>query len=133
MSDDPKAQITLRDSDSSPILSGSQTSLVARGRRELADLALQTHTLLQTRKRAEKGDAAAQYELCWLITKQEGSEAETEATMWLRRAAEQGHPKAQFFVGLLLFIWEGAEAQQNSEAAVWFRKAAEQGVAGAQW
>ena len=133
MSDDPKAQIALRAPASSPILSGSQVSLVARGRRELADLALQAQILAQTKLLAEQGHAAAQYELCWLIAKQEGSEAETEAAMWLRSAADQGHPKAQLFVGLLLFTWEGPDAQQNSEAAEWFRKAAEQGVAGAQW
>jgi len=138
MSEDPKVQIALRARDSSPILSGSPDSLVARGRRELADLALQTQTLAQTRLRAEQGDAAAQYELCWLITRQEESEGEAEADMWLRKAAGQGHPKAQYCVGILLFLnssfqTEGLDAKRNSEAAVWFRKAAEQGYACAQY
>ena len=132
MHDNPKAQITLRDGDSSPILSGSAADLVARGRKELADLARRAQTLLQTRKRAEQGDAAAQYELSLKMA--EDSEAASESLMWLGRAVDQGYAKAQYILGRMWLSAPFGESETaESEAAVWFRKAAEQGYAHAQY
>jgi hypothetical protein len=54
-----------------------------------------------------------------------------EAACWYRKAADQGHAKAQHDLGLLRDAGEGVP-QDRAEAARWFRKAAEQGLAGAQ-
>lgn len=50
------------------------------------------------------------------------------AAYWYRKAAEQGHVKAQVNLGGLYFDGEGV-AQDYAEAARWFRKAAEDGAA----
>jgi TPR repeat protein len=46
--------------------------------------------------------------------------------------AEQGHPKAQFNLGLMYYSGQGVP-QNNAEALKWFHKAAEQEHAGAQY
>ena len=56
----------------------------------------------------------------------------TEATKWIRKAAEQGHPDAQFLLGTCYENGEGVP-QNHTEAAKWFRKAADQGYALAQF
>jgi len=48
------------------------------------------------------------------------------------RLAEQGHAKAQYFLGFLYAEGEGVP-QDKAEAARWYRKAAEQGYAEAQF
>lgn len=48
------------------------------------------------------------------------------------KAAEQGHAKAQFNLGLKYFTGQGF-LQDNKQALVWFSKAAEQGDAEAQY
>jgi len=48
------------------------------------------------------------------------------AMKWLRKAAEQGHAGAQFWVGTLYKGGNGV-TQDYAEAVKWFRKAAEQG------
>ena len=48
-----------------------------------------------------------------------------------RKAAEQGHPRAQYNLGVLYANGQGVP-QDFTEAAKWFRKAAEQGYAPAQ-
>jgi TPR repeat protein len=54
-----------------------------------------------------------------------------EAVKWNRRAAEQGHAKAQYNVG---FSYENGQGvlQDYAEAVKWYRRAAEQGQADAQ-
>ena len=51
-----------------------------------------------------------------------------EAAKWLRKAAEQGHARAQFNLGVAHSNGEGVP-KDYQEAAKWFRKAAEQGLA----
>lgn len=49
-----------------------------------------------------------------------------EAAKWYRRAAEQGHAKAQFAAGNLYLGGVGVKADM-AEARRWLQKAAEQG------
>ena len=53
------------------------------------------------------------------------------AARWCRKAAEQGHPLAQYNLARLLRKGEGV-AKDQAEAVVWLRKASEQGLAEAQ-
>jgi TPR repeat protein len=55
-----------------------------------------------------------------------------EARKWYRLAADQGHPRAQFFLGAL--FEDGHDIAPNIESALsWYRKSAEQGLADAQY
>ena len=53
------------------------------------------------------------------------------AANWYRKAADRGHPEAQFCLGRMFWRGEGV-AQNFAEALQWFRKAADQGLANAQ-
>jgi TPR repeat protein len=55
-----------------------------------------------------------------------------EATAWWRKAAEQGHAKAQYRLGLAYASGEGIP-KDLAEAAIWYRKAADQGHLNAQY
>ena len=55
-----------------------------------------------------------------------------EAVKWFRKAAEQGHAKAQFNLGLCYDEGNGV-TKDPVEAVKWYRKAAEQGDAKAQY
>jgi hypothetical protein len=55
-----------------------------------------------------------------------------EAVRWCRKAAEQGHPGAQFQLGVMYEMGLGV-TQDWAEAVRWYRKAAEQGDAHAQF
>jgi TPR repeat protein len=49
----------------------------------------------------------------------------------IRKAADQGHAKAQYNLGVMYEKGEGVQ-QNYSEALKWYKKAADQGHAGAQ-
>ncbi|MEO5349232.1 MAG: DUF1566 domain-containing protein [Magnetococcus sp. YQC-3] len=53
-----------------------------------------------------------------------------KAEQWLRKAAEQGHARAQYQLGRLYDKGQGV-TQDYPGAAAWYRKAAEQGIAAA--
>ena len=85
-----------------------------------------------TRKRAEAGDAQAQFDLGCLYDSGDGVNMDRQqAATWYRKAAEQGHAKAQYEIGLLYYSGEGV-AKSPEQAVAWFRKAAVQGHANAQ-
>lgn len=89
-----------------------------------------SQTLAALRKRAEAGDAEAQYQLFLRYEKENGAvEARAEAVGWLRKAAEAGLPIAQVSLGLLYREGKREVAMNLEEAVQWFRKAAEQGNA----
>ena len=56
----------------------------------------------------------------------------TEAVKWYKRAAEQGHVKAQHYLGRLYEDGNGV-SKDLSEALRWYKKAADQGYDHAQW
>ena len=81
----------------------------------------------EIQKKAEQGDAEAQFDLGLLYYNGEGVEqSRTKAAEWCRLAAEQGHAKAQFNLGVSYDNGVGVE-QNRAEAAKWYRLAAEQG------
>ena len=55
----------------------------------------------------------------------------TEAMEWWRKAAKQGHEKAQFALGLMYQTGKGVKVD-DTESVKWYRKAAEQGNEDAQ-
>ena len=61
--------------------------------------------------------------MCW-----ESGDYE-ETVKWWRRAAEQGHAKAQYYLGDMYENGRGA-SQDCEEAAKWYRKAEENGFWG---
>lgn len=82
------------------------------------------------REDAANGDPEAQYKLGVAFFNGRGVEKDLpEAARWYESAAEQGHAKAQFNLGLLLLQGEGDIRKDEAGAAKWFRKAAEQGHA----
>ena len=92
------------------------------------------------RKKAESGDAAAQFDLAQFYER-EASKARSErrtlrdqkqAFDWYTRSAEQGFSKSQFNLGRVYFHGHGV-AQDKDLAVGWQIKAAEQGLAEAQY
>ncbi len=83
---------------------------------------------------AEQGDAEAQCNLGETYYFGKGVLQDyKEAAEWFRKAAEQGHAHAQYWLGFMYSVYysEGV-SYDYKEAAEWFRKAAEQGDAEAQ-
>jgi uncharacterized protein len=54
------------------------------------------------------------------------------ASLWNRKAAEQGHATAQYYLGREYYTGQGVE-KDLAEAVKWFSKAAEQGNQDARW
>jgi hypothetical protein len=84
------------------------------------------------RVKADKGDAAAQYDLA--VRYATGNEAPkdlTTAVSWYRQAAEQGHAEAMFALGRALAKGEGVP-RDPAGGLHWYLKAAEQGHRAAQ-
>jgi TPR repeat protein len=78
-------------------------------------------------KRAEAGDADAQFNLGEAYAKGEGAHVDiVELMKWYRLAADQNHAKAQYMLGVLYAYGLGVPEDQ-AEAAKWYRLAAEQG------
>ncbi len=110
------------------------------------DIEVGTDSLTQA---AECGDAEAQYRLGRMHSRSEnilkhmlkrrdsnGEEALQEyyaqAVQWYRRAAEQGHVKSQYHLGLMYDLGLGV-SEDGAQAVQWFRRAAEQGYVEAQY
>ena len=85
------------------------------------------------RKKAEQGDAGAQYDLGLMYNNGQGvAQDYKEAVKWYKHSAEQGHAEAQNALGIVYANGQSV-AQDYEEAAKWYRKAAEQGVVNAQY
>jgi len=92
------------------------------------------------RKKAESGDAAAQFELAQYYEREANKARSERRTLrdqkqafdWYTRSAEQGFSKAQFNLGRVYFHGHGV-AQDKDLAVEWQIKAAEQGLAEAQY
>lgn len=84
-------------------------------------------------KKAERGDASAQFELGFYYEKGQGViQSYKKAVEWYKKSAEQGYAKAQNNLGLCYKNGEGVE-QDYKKAVFWYRKSAEQGNAKAQF
>ena len=89
----------------------------------------QRKLFLETKVKAEKGDAAAQNRLGAFYESGDGvPKDDAEAVKWYRKAADQGDADAQFNLGFMYAKGEGV-AKDDAEAVKWYRKAAEQGNA----
>jgi serine/threonine protein kinase len=85
--------------------------------------------LTELKKRAESGDAIAQYQLGRAFEKGRGVDRDdVEAVRWLQSSADQGNAHAQVDLGVAYCTGRGV-TQNYSEGSNWFRKAAEQGDA----
>ncbi|MCJ7601185.1 MAG: sel1 repeat family protein [Desulfobulbaceae bacterium] len=67
-----------------------------------------------------------------LLLAQQVSDEYSDAIIWYRQRAEQGHADAQYYLGLMYALGKGLP-RDYKKAAMWFRKAAEQGYADAQF
>ena len=83
-------------------------------------------------RKAEQGDAEAQFNLGECHRKGEGVEQNLkQAVNWYQKAAKQGNAKAQCHLGICYYI--GTVVVLNYKQAVyWLQKAAEQGIVEAQ-
>ena len=94
---------------------------------------LQTTTAIDAmnnlRSQAEKGDAAAQYELGVRLADGRDLDRDTKtAIIWLEKAAKSGLAPAQYRLGALYREGKGVTAN-NTRAQEWFKKAAQSGNA----
>jgi len=82
-----------------------------------------------TRMAAEQGHVNAMVDMAKLIlfyqSKGISDAANVQAAPWCQRAAERGHPEAQFMIGMMHFSGAGA-AQDNVRAYMWWILAASQ-------
>jgi hypothetical protein len=92
------------------------------------------------RKKAESGDAAAQFELAqYYVSEADKARSQRRALRdqkrafdWYSRSAEQGFAEAQFNLGRMYVLGQGVD-QNKSQGVDWQVKAAEQGLAEAQF
>src|SRR5262249_40874166 len=89
--------------------------------------------LAELRRKAEHGDAIAQFNLGHRQALGEGLPKNlSEAAKWLRKAATQGHAPAQYEIGMLL-VNGHATPTESGEAVRWIRMAANQTHPGAEF
>lgn len=81
------------------------------------------------RARAQAGDVIAQFSLGEMLYY--GGEDTAQALDWIRRAAAQHYPAAEFHLGQVYEFGLGV-SQSDSDALAWYRRAAEHGNAPAQ-
>ncbi len=92
---------------------------------------LSSDEISDLQKKADSGDAAAQYALGRAYEHGNGVPLRVDqAAIWYRKAAEQGNEKAQNSLAVLYWFGEGVE-RDKTEAVRWYRKAARQGNADA--
>jgi TPR repeat protein len=82
----------------------------------------------ETATLAERGDAAAQYELGRMYQGGRGvTQDNRKAVEWYRHSAEQGYAPAERSLGAMYRGGYGGLAQDDAEAEKWYGKAAAQG------
>ena len=87
----------------------------------------QTTLVADTRARAERGEAEAQFTLGRMYLDGEGvPQDHVQSVAWFRKAAAQGHAKAQNNLGMAFTRGLGVP-KDEAQAVEWYRKAAEQG------
>lgn len=109
------------------LLNGPMTSFAIAG-----DVPAQGAKIEALLARANGGDVNAQFEISFVYALGKGlPQSDTEAFMWLRRAAENGNVLAQGYLGFIYLDSDGG-AQHNAEAVKWLTLAAGQDFAEAQ-
>lgn len=87
----------------------------------------QTEDFATIRRKAEAGDAKAQFDLASAYSQGTGvAKDSAKGIEWLKRSALQGYPGAQVVLGYM--YQKGIELEKDPfEAAKWYKKAAQQG------
>ena len=86
-----------------------------------------SQSFVETKKRAEQGDADAQFNLGWMYLNGEGITKDLkQAFYWYKKSAEQGYAKAQNNLGLMYINGEGT-LKDLKQAAFWIKKSYENG------
>jgi len=87
----------------------------------------QSDNLATLRRKAQAGDAKAQFDLASAYSQGTGVAKDTaQGIEWLRKSALKGYPGAQVVLGYMYH--KGIEMEKDpSEAAKWYKKAARQG------
>ena len=87
----------------------------------------------ETKIKAEKGDAEAQYNLGKMYHDgKDVAKDDVEAVKWFRKAADQGYAAGQNGLGFMYVTGDGVP-KDEAEAVKWFRKAADQRYAKGQF
>jgi TPR repeat protein len=85
-------------------------------------------TFQELLKRAESGDATAQFEIGRAYEDGKGAPPDDDrAVEWFRKSAEQGNAQAQNSLGVMYAEGRGVQ-RDRTEAVDWYRKAAKQGL-----
>jgi TPR repeat protein len=89
--------------------------------------------IIRLEREAERGNAAAQYDLGLIYYKGQEIERDFQKAFWLfEKAVSQGHSGAQYNLGLMHY--KGQVVKQDFQIAfLWFERAAEQGDISAQY
>ena len=128
MRDESQLQVRPKDGDSSLSLSKGRSALIARGRRDAADLHAAAGPLAKIRKLAEQGDAGAQWELAEAYHKGESVPQDyVEARAWYGKAADQLHLYAVDELGDMYEKGEGVPVDP-AEACRYYCLAAETAI-----
>lgn len=110
-----------------PSGSASQMQTTPQATTVNAPAALSPAEISDLHKRADSGDAAAQFALGKAYESGNGVlQRGDQAATWYRKAAEQGNKEAQGSLGVLYWSGNGVETDK-AEAVRWYRKAASQG------
>ena len=85
----------------------------------------------EVKRKAEKGDVEAQYDLGVMYAEGQGvAQNYAEAMKWVKKAAKKGNAEAQYKLGWMYAAGKGTS--RNAKKAVkWYRMAADQGHAAA--
>lgn len=84
--------------------------------------------IANTKTKAERGDAKAQFNLGMMYDEGLGvAENDVTAARWFRQSANQGNAHAQAFLGTMYARGKGVE-RNPAEAYAWLTLAAEQGI-----
>ncbi len=115
-------------------LAGSALAIDLRDQRFSHTVYLQPYSKL--RQAAELGDPEAQYDLAYLYYKADSdpavsglAQSDSRAAYWYRKAAQQGHARAQFNMAVLHLRGHGVD-RDPVEAYAWLLQSAAQGHEG---
>ena len=134
MSDNSELEHLPKQSRTAVTLSATRASLIARARKDAAGLRMEKSRLTLPTPAAsadhlnvrEPTDADEQFKLGRKYFRGEGVEQDfSQAALWLRKSADQGHAVAQQALGTLFEKGQGIE-QDYAQAGYWYRKAAAQ-------
>ena len=94
-------------------------------------MAIQDQIISDEKKKAKQGDVRAQHNLGRIYrgnkeVTQEVAQDYAESVKWYTKAAEQGHARAQAWLGVMYNLGFGVNRDYKA-AAKWYRKAADQG------